>query len=323
MKLYEILEIDCNASEKEIKKAYHKLALLYHPDKNKDINAKEKFQNIQTAYQILSNEKTRINYCQLNQIQQHNFVDLLQKIFKNSLVLEEIKHFGIYFEKQDWKYLESNYKEIFNALNFQELLIFFKEGKFPKKKIDTESTVSDTDNEEFASEDAETYYQLPVYYQRNNNLDINLNLNIDINDLISNNKRKIKIKRTINNNTICNTFVFTIDKPYIVYSNCGDINENNTGNLIIKLNLPSNYYWNENLIIIEKSMSVYEMVYGIDIKLNINDKNINILKWVPSRDGFYIDINEIKIKNLVLTIKLVLNYDSSEEKKNLLLNYFS
>ncbi len=59
MNLYNILEIKNTASEIEIKKAYIKLVKIYHPDKNNLSNAKEKFQQIQMAYEILSNNKTR------------------------------------------------------------------------------------------------------------------------------------------------------------------------------------------------------------------------------------------------------------------------
>jgi len=326
MNLYEILELDINASENEIKKAYHKLALLYHPDKNKNKETKEKFQNIQTAYQILSNQKSRIDYCKLNRIEQHNFVDLLQKIFKDNLMLEEIKHFGINFEKNDWTYLENNFKNVLNALNLKELLVFFKQGKFPKKKIDTNFSISDTDNEEFDDENSESFFNLPVYYQKNNSLDIFLNLNINLNDIAENNKKKIKIRRTINNQTIYNIFIFNLDKPYIVFPNCGDLEKSNTGNLIIKLKLPNNFYWDDNMIIIEQQISLYEMIYGLDINLNLlgNVKeNIRINNWIPSRDGFFIEINQIKIKTYMLNIKLILNYEHTDDKKKLLYKYFS
>lgn len=326
MNLYEILELNNNASENEIKKAYHKLALLYHPDKNKDIKAQEKFQNIQTAYQILNNPKSRMDYCKLNRIEQHNFVDLLQKIFKDNLMLEEIKHFGINFEKNDWIYLENNFKNLLDALNLKELLVFFKQGKFPKKKIDTNFSISDTDNEEFNDENSESFFNLPVYYQKNNSLDIFLNLNINLNDVAENNKKKIKIKRTINNQTIYNTFIFNLDKPYIVFQNCGDLLNSDIGNLIIKLNLPKNFYWDDNMIIIEQQISLYEMIYGLDINLNLlgdEKENIKIQNWIPSRDGFFIEITQIKIKTFTLNIKLVLNYDHTDDKKKVLYKFFS
>ena len=54
---YKILGINRNASEKEVKEAYHKLAKKYHPDKNKDDkNAMKKFQEISSAYEYLSNQ---------------------------------------------------------------------------------------------------------------------------------------------------------------------------------------------------------------------------------------------------------------------------
>ena len=53
-KYYTILELNPGASEDEIKKAYKKLALKYHPDRNKDSDAADKFKEISDAYQVLT-----------------------------------------------------------------------------------------------------------------------------------------------------------------------------------------------------------------------------------------------------------------------------
>jgi DnaJ-class molecular chaperone len=59
---YQILGIQDNASKEEIKKAYHKLALQFHPDKNKSDEAEEKFKEISEAYDILYNQKNIISH---------------------------------------------------------------------------------------------------------------------------------------------------------------------------------------------------------------------------------------------------------------------
>ncbi len=60
---YHILGVDKNASEKEIKKAYRKLASEYHPDKTKGNKGKEeKFKEISEAYQVLGNKEKRKQY---------------------------------------------------------------------------------------------------------------------------------------------------------------------------------------------------------------------------------------------------------------------
>ena len=51
---YKILGVAKNADEKEIKKAFRKLALKYHPDKNKEKDAEDKFKSIAEAYEVLS-----------------------------------------------------------------------------------------------------------------------------------------------------------------------------------------------------------------------------------------------------------------------------
>lgn len=61
---YNVLGVDKNASEDEIKSAYRRLAKKYHPDLNKTEEAAEKFKDINEAYECLSDPKKRSNYDQ-------------------------------------------------------------------------------------------------------------------------------------------------------------------------------------------------------------------------------------------------------------------
>ncbi|XP_010548037.1 PREDICTED: chaperone protein dnaJ 6-like isoform X1 [Tarenaya hassleriana] len=61
--LYEVLGVERTASQQEIRKAYHKLALRLHPDKNPDDKeAKEKFQQLQKVISILGDEEKKAVY---------------------------------------------------------------------------------------------------------------------------------------------------------------------------------------------------------------------------------------------------------------------
>ena len=61
-KLYDILNVSKGCNESDIKKSYKKLAMQYHPDRNKEEGSEEKFKEISRAYSILGNKDKRETY---------------------------------------------------------------------------------------------------------------------------------------------------------------------------------------------------------------------------------------------------------------------
>jgi len=87
---YEILGVQKGAGKDEIKNAYRKLALQYHPDRNKDKGAEEKFKEISEAYAVLSDEDKRKRYDTYGRVGQ-------EEVFRGS---------------------EANFEEVFRDMGF-------------------------------------------------------------------------------------------------------------------------------------------------------------------------------------------------------------
>lgn len=68
---YKILGVAPESNEDEIKKAYRKMALKFHPDKNSDADAEDKFKEIAEAYEILTDPKKRSIYNQFGEEGEH------------------------------------------------------------------------------------------------------------------------------------------------------------------------------------------------------------------------------------------------------------
>lgn len=121
--LYEILGVEKTATQPEIKKAYHKLALRLHPDKNPgDEGANEKFQHLQKVMSVLGDEEKRAFYDQTGFVDDDALVgetaNSMQEFFKamyHTITEEDIKEFeanyrGSDSERKDLKDLYSKYK---------------------------------------------------------------------------------------------------------------------------------------------------------------------------------------------------------------------
>ena len=142
---YKILGINRNASEKDIKRAYKKLALKYHPDKNKNEGAEDKFKEIAEAYDVLSSKDKKKIYDQFGYegLKQNNSGgqpfrnphDIFETFFGNNFSNNKFFHQNIFHQNVFKQQNQKIYKELYCTL--EEL---YKGGKrkirISKRKFD-------------------------------------------------------------------------------------------------------------------------------------------------------------------------------------------
>lgn len=238
MNYYDILEIDKISTTTEIRKQYHKLAKIYHPDKYKnDVN---KFKQIKEAYETLSNPMNRYKYdIELE------FSDIFEKNIELNLDNEEIKILQKYYSKirhsTEYRFLKLLIENLHNRNKFNKynLIDISKYKYFNIMNINYEYTINFTLS--FTDTYTNTckiliiitknrYYHLFIThtnmrYILNNNNNI---LNININTKTSNNY-------FINNNDI---YIYNKISLYDFIFN-DNISINLPNNQIIKIKVDS------------------------------------------------------------------------------------
>lgn len=140
---YDLLKITPHATQSEIKSAYYKLSLQYHPDKNESDHAKQKFQDISDAYEILSNHEHRKNYDRHMAIHQPVTKGVKETQHRNQVYTGATKiynfdawtqaHYGRQFEKdrlrrekyQDYIKMEKMSSQDSGKHTFVEYILYF------------------------------------------------------------------------------------------------------------------------------------------------------------------------------------------------------
>lgn len=99
---YGILQIETSATKPEIKKAYRKLAMQFHPDKNQDdLYAAARFEEIKEAYEVLTNPSKKEYYLQQRWYNQSIGKRKTESIITPVTVLKQMLELDIYVSKLD------------------------------------------------------------------------------------------------------------------------------------------------------------------------------------------------------------------------------
>jgi len=132
---YQILGVSKNASEKEIKQAYRRLARKHHPDLNpNDKSAEARFKEINAAYEVLSNSEKRKKYDQFGE--QWEYADQFAKAGGQERVRWDFGQGGTTFEYGDL----SEFGDIFSSL-FGDSGIGSRMRRGPQRGQDIESPI--------------------------------------------------------------------------------------------------------------------------------------------------------------------------------------
>ena len=254
---YLILELESskNITKDDIKKAYKKLILKYHPDKNKDIDTSDKFKEIQIAYEILSDDERRKEYDNLPISEKVKYYETLK-----SIIIKKYPYINDYisfFIKNFYNENEDDLKNDLESLNFNSIYKNFLE-KIPEvlNKVEYKKPTN-----------------LKPYV-----IDININGNIqgNLSDRYQNKYQNLLINRETKEEI--KIFVPFIQDLYILEDE-GELGINGVnGNIIIKINVPNiynNFTKLDDDLYVELEIPLYNYLYGGIIKfINLDEKEI-------------------------------------------------
>ena len=257
MNFYDILEITHNSTKTDIKKAYHRLVIKYHPDKNKDkdTNSEKKFIEIKTAYEILYDDEKRMQYDNMTIEQKTKLFDLLNNYFT------DIKP---QYQSMYDKFIEIIYRN--DKDEFKTDINSFKIKKIFKKILESYESY---ENELYHSNEI-IHKIIPENYVGN---DIIIDLDVTLYERYIEKLINLKL---IDKNNIDEYFISINSNKKIVDINGGK------GKLIINFKFLDDINFkliNEYDFYISKKISLSQYLYGSEIKIVHLDGKIFKLKF--------------------------------------------
>jgi len=307
---YKILECNKYSTQEEIKKSYKKLALKYHPDKNKDDeNCKNIFQEITEAYNILGNEEKRKKYDMFG-------------IDDGEIQFDEdpFKVFNNIFHEHLNQFKNMHYENNFDIGNIiQELSGMNLNNIFDIPKVHVQVHSMDTQNNfsnilnEFGKINENISYNQDIKKENSNLIeeiidDIVIHLDISMKEVYEKQKRKIKYEKDkykkgkiVKKKIELEIDVF--DREIILKKN-GNETQNKKGDVCIYLHYNDNNFLriNEYDVFIEKKISFLDYY---------KDNNIEIC--LPNDEKLY--LKEVEGNKFIKIVNKGIPYEKDNEEQ--------
>ena len=329
--LYNILELNNNATTIEIKKKFKELALKYHPDKNKSKNSNEKFNQIRIAYEILSNPEKKEKYDKMITSKKSNFTNMIlmfikeitnpktiQNLMNRLDIIEDIKNGDI--NKITSKIIQKILNNIDLDLDMSNLTDIFIHSPSNSNQ-NQNTTIYESQNNNEVSE---------ISSNKLNTLNIFGNVKTNLDDIYHNRLKEIIIKRKIYNNSnieyTTNTYYIPLYDDEVIISEAGDqiINNNSvqtgsnltSGNVILKI-----YYKKDKTnkiqrddynVIYNETISMVDLFYGFNKTIDYFGEIINISSSEPLKE-YHFDGDKI----IVILKNKGLPYDQNNNRGDL------